>query len=248
MNQKTLDEVAMAPASPDAWIEAGYYPRLPGPAPGVAGPLAVLLANAVVALLPDLTGYVAVNAVLLGLTLVVCFAFQAPDEPIMDRVNVLVLLALALAWSATALLLDGDIAAVARHLVTTANGLLLWLTYHLKAVRHSWWVAVHASDLWDAAGLARYGAFLLGARPGPGCLRVARELYRVACGETLKSGARSRASTEAMTAYADMLEKGQGGKVDRQQAKWWRDQASDQGGRATGSIAPAVRDQATSTR
>ncbi len=227
MTQHILDEVAKAPATPEPWIAAGYYPRLSGPGPGIAGPLAVMLANAALVLFSDQVGFVTINALLLALTLLVCFALQAPEEPILDKVNVLALFTVALAWTGTVIFFEDSFGVLAKHVMTTLNGLLLWLTYHLKAVRHSWWVAVHASDLWDAAGLSQYGAFLLSAKPGPGSARVARELYRVACGEYLKSGAPSSDASRAMTIYASMLQKGQGGRADRQQAKWWREKASE---------------------
>lgn len=227
MTQQALDEVAKAPDAPEPWIEAGYFPGLPGPRPLVVGPVAVGLGNLALTIFPGSGGYLVINGLLLGLLLVVTFAVQAPQEPVMDRVNILSLFALALVGTTAGYFVEDAAGMVVRHVVVTANGLLLWLAHHLKAVRYAWWITVHASDHWDAAGLARYGAFLRSARPGPGSPRVARELYRVACGEFQKAGAQSAAATEAMTTYAEMLKSGEGGRADPQQAKWWHDKAAE---------------------
>lgn len=234
MSQQALDQVANGPDTPFPWIESGYYPMLPGPRPLLAGAAALALGNAVLLALPGGAGFLVVNALLLGLVLAATFAIQAPQEPVMDRVNVLTLFGLSLAVTAGVHLLGDQIAPAVKHVVVTVNALILWLAYHLKAMRHAWWITVHVSDHWDAAGLAQYGAFLRRKRPGPGSRRVARELYRVACGEYQKNGTQTAAAAEAMTDYADMLERGEGGRADPQQAKWWRDKAADETASTTG--------------
>ncbi len=207
-------------------LESGFYPTLMGPGPGLTLVLALALSQPILWLVPE---------ALLFLTCAVIFFLTATIMALRARsrgnrheaITVALAAATIFVWALGVYFGFASHSIALAHAILAASAILIAAARYADCFRYAAAVITQRTDDWREEDLANYAEFLLTRRPGPGAKMIARQLYERASLAVLDRNWPILRQINVVERYAMLLEKGIGGRSDRQGANWWREKVED---------------------